>query len=192
MAPAADMFDQGVELQVLKKGTMFPARAKTLYELFVKYPSLDALPDATKAKLEKTIFKQPIAAVWEETVRFTLDMLKDPEKIQMAERDPKLKMSLVFRWYLSKSSNWANRGIKDRELDYQVWCGPAIGAFNQFIKGTYIDPKVAGKYPDVYEANMQVLRGTQLLRRCAQAKAEPSLRAAVAPAVFAPYRPEPL
>jgi len=32
MAPAADMFEMGVDLQVLKKGTMFPARAKKLYE----------------------------------------------------------------------------------------------------------------------------------------------------------------
>ena len=42
MAPAADMFEMGVDLQVLKKGTMFPARAKKLYEIFVQYPSLDA------------------------------------------------------------------------------------------------------------------------------------------------------
>ena len=37
MAPAADMFEMGVELQVLKRGTMFPMRAKKLYELYKKY-----------------------------------------------------------------------------------------------------------------------------------------------------------
>src|SRR6185295_4530539 len=31
MAPAADMFELGVDLQVLKKGTLFPMRAKQLY-----------------------------------------------------------------------------------------------------------------------------------------------------------------
>jgi len=192
MAPAADMFDQGVELQVLKKGTMFPARAKTLYDLFVKYPSLDALPEATVKKLEKTIFRAPLADIWAETARFHREALKDPEKVKLAESDPKLKMSLVFRWYLSKSSGFANRGDKGRELDYQVWCGPAIGAFNLFIKGTHLDPKVAGVYPDVWETNMQVLRGAQVLRRCAQVQAEPALRSAVASEVLAPYRPEPL
>ena len=63
MAPAADMFDAGVELQVLSKGTMMPSRAKKLYELFVAYPSLDAIPADVKAKLEQKTFKKPIAAV---------------------------------------------------------------------------------------------------------------------------------
>ena len=40
MAPAADMFDQGVELQVLKKGTMFPSRVKA-FSLFQLYDSLE-------------------------------------------------------------------------------------------------------------------------------------------------------
>ena len=192
MAPAADMFDMGVELQVLKKGTMFPGRAKQLYELFIRYPSLEALPAETVAKLEKSTFKQPIAAVWAETVKFTLERLKDPEKIARAEKDPKLKMSLVFRWYLSKSSNWANKGIPERKSDFQVWCGPAIGSFNDFIRGTHMDPKVAGKFPDVYETNLQVLRGACFLRRCEQLKADPRLMSAVDAAAYAPYRPEPL
>merc|ERR1719478_1395164 len=66
MAPAADMFDAGVELQVLSKGTMFPSRAKKLYELFKAYPSLDALPAAEKTKLESKTFKKSIDEVWEE------------------------------------------------------------------------------------------------------------------------------
>jgi len=192
MAPAADMFDQGVNLQVLKKGTMFPARAKTLYELFVKYPSLDAIPADTRKKLEASVFRQPIDDIWAETVRFHLEQLKDPEKIARAEADPKLKMSLCFRWYLGLSSMWANRGIEDRARDYQVWCGPAIGSFNAFIKGTYLDPAISKKFMGVHEANMQILRGTQLIRRCAQLEADPSARKAVDRAALAPYTPEPL
>merc|ERR1719329_2109245 len=55
MAPAADMFEMGVDLQVLKRGTMFPARAKKLYEIFVQYPSLDAIPADVSARLEKQV-----------------------------------------------------------------------------------------------------------------------------------------
>jgi len=192
MAPAADMFDQGVELQVLKKGNMFASRAKTLYELFLKYPSLEALPAKTVEKLEKTTFRQPISAVWEETVKFHIERLKDPEKVKQAEADPKLKMSLCFRWYLSKSSGWANRGEAGRNLDYQVWCGPAIGSFNEFIKGTHLDPKKAGVFPDVWEINLHVLRGAQLLRRCAQVRAEPVLREAIGEAALVGYTPQAL
>merc|ERR1719201_1525220 len=192
MAPAADMFEMGVDLQVLKKGTMFPARAKKLYELFVQYPSLDAIPADVMARLEKQVFRKPVAEVWAETVKFTLEQLKDPEKIARAEKDPKSKMSLCFRWYLSKSSGWANRGEHERALDYQVWCGPAMGAFNDFIRGTYLDPKVAGVYHDVSEANIQLLRGAAILQRNAQLRADPKLRAAVDASVLAPYHPEPL
>merc|ERR1719424_1723406 len=56
MAPAADMFESGVKLQVLKKGTMFPSRALKLYELFLAYPSLDAIPADVRQRLEKTVF----------------------------------------------------------------------------------------------------------------------------------------
>jgi len=55
MAPAADMFDEGVKLQVLKKGTMFPSRAAKLYDLFIKYPSLEAIPQEMMARLEKQV-----------------------------------------------------------------------------------------------------------------------------------------
>ena len=192
MAPAADMFEMGVDLQVLKKGTMFPARAKKLYDLFVTYPSIEAIPADLQARLEKQVFRKPMAEIWAETVKFTLEQLKDPEKIARAEKDPKLKMALVFRWYLGLSSAWANNGVSERSLDYQVWCGPAIGSFNDFIRGSYLDPKVAGAFHDVYEANLQVLRGACVVRRCQQIKSDPRLAAAVSAAALAPYRPEPL
>ena len=225
MAPAADMFDEGVQLQVLKKGTMFPGRAKNLYELFVKYPSLEALPAEVQKRLEKTVFRKPIATVWEETVDFTLNALKDPEKVARAEKDPKLKMSLVFRWYLGQSSAWANYGVDDRALDYQarrapaairttaraptpplpsprprapltarsdyqVWCGPAIGSFNDFIRGSYLDSNVSGVFHDVHEANLQLLRGACLIRRIEELQSDPRARRAVDAAALVPYRPE--
>jgi len=171
MAPAADMFDQGVELQVIKKGTLFASRAKKLFQLFQSYDSLDEIPKNEMKKIEKRIFQKSCDDVWEETRNFYITRLKDSEKVKRAEeRDPKLKMSMTFRWYLSKSSGWANRGGldrqgKNRQLDYQIWCGPAIGSFNEFIKGTYLDPVVAKQYPDVVQINKQVLFGACYLRR---------------------------
>jgi PfaD family protein len=192
MAPAADMFDQGVNLQVLKKGTMFAAKAKRLYEIFLAYGGLDEIPPELRARLEKQTFKQPIEAVWAETSAFYTNQLHDAAKIAKAETDPKLKMSLCFRWYLSKSSGWANRGEAGRALDYQVWCGPAIGAFNEFIKGSHLDPAVAGEFMDVFEANHQLLHGAALLRRTAQLRADPRMLSVVDEAVLARYRPTPL
>jgi hypothetical protein len=48
-------------------------------------------------------------------------------------------MALVFRSYLGRSSNWANAGDQTRKIDYQIWCGPAIGAFNRWVKGTFLE-----------------------------------------------------
>ena len=45
-------------------------------------------------------------------------------------------MALMFRWYLGQSSRWAREGNLSRIKDYQIWCGPAMGAFNTWAKGT--------------------------------------------------------
>ncbi|KAH9255779.1 hypothetical protein BASA81_006173 [Batrachochytrium salamandrivorans] len=180
MAPAADMFDQGVQLQVLKKGTMFASRAKKLYELFIRYDSLDAIPKEERDKLEAQVFRMKLDVIWHETAKYYVDILKDEAKIQQAERDPKLKMSLVFRWYLGLSSTWANAGVAERAMDYQVWCGPAIGSFNDFIRGSYLDPVVAGgKFPCVAQINMQLFRGACYLKRVGDIRNSPELNSLV-------------
>lgn len=138
MAPAADMFEMGVELQVLRRGTLFPMRAKMLWDLYRAHPSLDAIGAADKTKLERTIFAASIEEVWAQTERFWAE--RDPKQNERAAADPKHRMALCFRWYLGQASRWANRGEPSRRADYQVWCGPAIGAFNAWTKGTFIEP----------------------------------------------------
>ena len=137
MAPAADMFEMGVKVQVLKRGTMFAMRAAKLYEVFRTRDSLDAIPDAERATLEKTIFRMSIAEVWEITRQFWAK--RDPGQLDRAAREPKFKMALVFRWYLGLASRWANSGDPTRKIDYQVWCGPAMGAFNEWTRGSFLE-----------------------------------------------------
>lgn len=137
MAPAADMFEMGVNLQVLKRGTMFPMRAQKLYELYRAHESLDSLPAAERNQLETKIFRAPLGEIWSQTRAFFLE--RDPAQLERADRDPKHQMALVFRWYLGKSSGWANSGDPDRKIDFQVWCGPAMGAFNEWVKGSFLE-----------------------------------------------------
>lgn len=137
MAPAADMFEMGVKLQVLKRGTMFPMRAAKLFETYRKYNSLDEIPPAERASLEKTVFRQPIDDIWRQTREFF--MQREPTQAEKADRDLKHRMALVFRWYLGLSSRWANTGEASRQLDYQIWCGPAMGAFNEWTKGSPLE-----------------------------------------------------
>ena len=137
MAPAADMFEMGVKVQVLKRGTMFPMRAAKLYELYRAHPSLEALPETDRAVLEKQFFRTTLEAAWQSTREYFSK--RDPREVERAERDPKHKMALVFRSYLGLSSRWANAGDPTRVLDYQVWCGPAMGAFNEWARGTPLE-----------------------------------------------------
>jgi trans-AT polyketide synthase/acyltransferase/oxidoreductase domain-containing protein len=137
MAPAADMFEMGVKVQVLKRGTMFAMRAAKLYELYRTHSSLDEVPTAERAALEKNLFRAPLEEIWSQTRVFFQQ--RDPTQIERAERDPKHKMALVFRWYLGQSSRWANSGEPTRKVDYQIWCGPAMGAFNEWAKGSFLE-----------------------------------------------------
>ncbi|MSU19767.1 MAG: PfaD family polyunsaturated fatty acid/polyketide biosynthesis protein [Pedosphaera sp.] len=137
MAPAADMFEMGVKVQVLKRGTMFPMRASRLYELYRTYPSLDSLPEPDRAFVEKQLLRVPLEEAWRGTREFFLK--REPRQVERAERDPKHKMALVFRSYLGLSSRWANSGEPSRTMDYQIWCGPAMGAFNEWTRGTFLE-----------------------------------------------------
>ncbi len=136
MAPAADMFEMGVKLQVLKRATLFPMRAQKLYELYRSYNSVEEIPLAEREKLEKQVFRKTIAEVWEGTAAYLSQ--KNPEKLAKAVNNPKLKMALIFRWYLGLSSRWSSSGEKGREVDYQIWCGPAMGSFNDWVRGSYL------------------------------------------------------
>jgi PfaD family protein len=160
MAPAADMFEMGVKLQVLKRGTMFPMRAQKLYELYQQYDSVDDIPADERAKLEKQVFKISIDDIWASCVAFFGE--RDPAQLERAENNPKRKMALIFRWYLGLSSRWSNVGEKGRELDYQIWCGPAMGAFNDWVRGTYLEQYQSRRAVDVAQ---HILTGAAYLYR---------------------------
>jgi len=153
MAPASDMFEMGVELQVLKRGTLFGPRAKKLYEYYKSYKSIDEIPAAEREKLEKQVFKKPLEAIRQMCIDFFQE--RDPAQIERAQNNPHRKMALIFRWYLGLSSNWANAGTPDRVPDMQIWCGPAMGAFNDWVKGTYLEQYENRKAADIAEHIMQ-------------------------------------
>jgi trans-AT polyketide synthase, acyltransferase and oxidoreductase domains len=136
MAPSADMFEMGVKVQVLKRGTMFYIRATKLYEVYSKYESIEAIPADEREKLEKQIFQREMNDIWQDTVKFFKE--RDPAQIEQAEKNPKKKMALIFRWYLGLSSRWSNAGEPGREMDYQIWCGPSMGSFNDWSRKTYL------------------------------------------------------
>lgn len=160
MAPAADMFEMGVKVQVLKRGSMFAMRGAKLYELYRAYPSIEAIPEAERVQLEKTVFRFSLQEIWQQTRDYFAK--RDPQQVEKAAADPKHKMALVFRWYLGQASRWANAGVPDRKIDYQVWCGPAMGAFNEWAKGTCLEPAAERR---VVTVGLNILYGAALILR---------------------------
>jgi PfaD family protein len=163
LTACADMFEQGVKVQVLKKGTMMPQRGNYLYKLYASYPGLDSLPPSDIAKLEKDIFRMPIAEVWEQTESFFSKV--EPSQVERAYTEPKHKMALVFRWYIGKSSQWPIQQVQDRQIDYQIWAGPAIGAFNQWVKGTFLE-NVENR--TIGTVSLNLLEGAAIITRAHQ------------------------
>lgn len=160
MAPAVDMFEMGVKLQVLKRGTMFAMRGNKLYDIYKKYSSIEEIPETERNNLEKTIFKMSLDEVWQNTETFFNE--RDPSQVEKAYKDNKHKMALIFRWYLGLSSRWANAGVEDRQVDYQVWCGPAMGAFNEWTRDTFLSDM---KNRDAVTVAMNILFGAAVLYR---------------------------
>jgi trans-AT polyketide synthase/acyltransferase/oxidoreductase domain-containing protein len=163
MAPSPDMFEMGVKVQVLKRGTMFAPRASLLRELYRTYGGLDDIPADTIARIEREIFQRPLKDVWEETREFFA--ARDPREVERANRDAKHKMALVFRWYIGLASHWAIQGVPARKMDYQIWCGPAMGAFNRWVRGSFL-ADLANR--SVVQIALNLLEGAAIVTRAQQ------------------------
>jgi PfaD family protein len=174
MAPAPDMFEAGIKVQVLKRGTLYASRAAKLYELYRRHDAIEDIPTDVVQQLERDVFQMPLDEVWEQTRSFFEEHAR-PE-IDRARRDPKHKMALVFRWYLGLSSRWAIEGDPRRRLDYQIWCGPAMGAFNAWTADSPLaDPgkrTVAQIARNLLEGAAHITRAQQL--RCSGVSVPPA------------------
>lgn len=149
-APAADMFELGAKVQVLKKGVFFPARANKLYDLYRHYNSIDEIDEKTRQLLQTRYFRRSFDEIYEDCKRFY-----PAHEIDRAESNPRHKMALIFKWYFGYSTRLAMSGDPDHKVDYQVNCGPALGAFNQWVKGTKMEDWRNRHVDEIGEAMME-------------------------------------
>ena len=183
MAPASDMFEMGVTVQVLKRGTMFAQRGQRLADFYRRYDSFEAAPAEEVRSLETAVLGRSVDEIWAETEAFFDN--SDPRQAERGRVDPKHRMALVFRWYLFMGSQWARDGVADRRADYQIWCGPAMGGFNDWVRGSFLEPVTART---VRQIALNLLEGAATVTRAGQLRA-----AGVAMTAGAfDYRPRPL
>ncbi|WP_069883777.1 ACP S-malonyltransferase [Streptomyces luteocolor] len=122
LAPAAEMFELGVRAQVVKRGVFLPARAGKLHELWRRHDRLDDIDGPTRRQIEEKFLRGPL-----------------PEAPAATGGDPKRHMADAFRTYLDRGFELALRGEEGRTVDYLIYCGPAMGAFNSWVRGTVLE-----------------------------------------------------
>lgn len=141
MAPAGDMFEIGAKVQVLKKGVLFPIKANKLYDIYKRFNSINEFDKETIEFLEKKVFYKSISDIEKETAEY----FKQKGFVGFNElkfTKPKMYMSKILQWYYGYANRITLQGQDLNKIDFQVFCGPAMGACNQWLKGTnYFDWK---------------------------------------------------
>ncbi|HEY8360397.1 MAG TPA: PfaD family polyunsaturated fatty acid/polyketide biosynthesis protein [Ramlibacter sp.] len=152
-APAGDLFEMGSKIQVMKKGVFFPTRAGRLYDLWRQHGSLDEIDAGARREIQDKYLQRSFDEVWRETRDHYAREF--PEEIERAERNAKVRMALVFRWYFVHTMRLALAGGADQRVDWQVHTGPALGAFNEWVRGTPLEDWRARRADDVARHLMQ-------------------------------------
>lgn len=158
-APAGDLFELGAKVQVLKRGVFFPARANKLYALYQQYGSLAEIPEGMRRQLEERYFKRSFEQIWGDIRRYLASGGRQQE-LQAAEANPKEKMKRIFKWYFAHTTQLALAGDEANRVDFQVHTGPALGAFNQWVKGTELE---SWRARHVDEIARRLMGGTALV-----------------------------
>jgi trans-AT polyketide synthase/acyltransferase/oxidoreductase domain-containing protein len=170
-APAGDMFEMGARIQVVKRGLFFPSRANKLYELYQRHACLEDIDARTLQQIQEKYFKRSFAQVWEETRAYYAEA--NPQRLEEIERNPTQKLALIFKWYFVHTSRLAIGGSEEQKVDYQIHCGPAMGAFNQWVRGTQLQ---SWRRRHVAEIGVQLLTGAAALLNKRFAAMQPATR----------------
>jgi trans-AT polyketide synthase/acyltransferase/oxidoreductase domain-containing protein len=172
-APAGDMFEIGAIVQVVRKGVLFAAKGNRLYALYQQFESWSDIDEPTRRRIEEKFFRRSFDEVWAETRGYYEGV--DPAVVHHAERSPKKKMALVFRWYFIHTARLSMRGEPGQKTDYQIHCGPALGAFNRWVRGT---ARESWRSRHVDDIALLVMEGTaKLLLQRLEALTRPQVKA---------------
>lgn len=175
MAPAADMFEQGVEVQVLKRGTLFAMRGKKLFQIYRSGAAFETLDPKEQAWMED-VLGEPFETAWQATRDYIRRV--NPKEAERADADGNKRLALVARRYLFSGAQLAREGDPGRLADYQIWCGPAQGAFNEWVAGTFLED-ISNR--TVRQIAWNLMEGAARITRAAQLRA---IGVAVPPSAF--------
>ena len=134
-APDSDLFELGGRVWVLRRGVLFAARGDKLYETYLRLPHLPAPEEAPW--LAARYLRKSVTEVWAELAAGYAGWSGAQQ--EQAAADDRLRMALVFRWYLTDALRRACLGEADDRLNFQIRSSPALGAFNLAVRGTRLE-----------------------------------------------------
>jgi trans-AT polyketide synthase/acyltransferase/oxidoreductase domain-containing protein len=119
---------------VLKKGVFFPARANKLYEVYKFYDCIEDIDTKISQQIQRYYFGRSFNEVYQEIKEhYSRKNIKELDNI---ESSPKHKMAVIFKEYFRLSTKAALIGDATNKVNFQIMCGPSLGAFNQWAKKT--------------------------------------------------------
>lgn len=122
-APAGELFELGGRTRVVsRRGVLFPARAAALYRAYRRHGGLGDLDRRTRRWCETECLGRPLEEV--------------AAQVAAGEPDGRRRMALVFGHYFDLATRAALQGDLRQRANWQIPCGPAMGAFNRSVAGT--------------------------------------------------------
>jgi trans-AT polyketide synthase/acyltransferase/oxidoreductase domain-containing protein len=149
-APSENMFELNRFVQVLKKGVFFPSRANMLKSVYDTVNSIDDISGEIKLYIEDKLLQCGFDNYFAK-IKLTENQIK------LANSNSKYKMAIIFKQYLHEASDKALFS-KDRDkdvVDFQVYCGTAIGTANERLKDSKINDWKMRNTANIAEVLMQ-------------------------------------
>lgn len=129
-AISGELFESGAKSQIINKGSYFSARAQKLYDIYRLHDGLNDVDKKTKKHIEQHFFQRDCDSIIDEIMTHA-----DSKEKAAINNNEKLKMLKVFQWYFNHSRTLAIEGHQKQQKNYQIYCGPSMGAFNQWLEG---------------------------------------------------------
>lgn len=133
-APFHDLFEMGERAQVLKRGVFFPHRANKLYQYYAQYDSPADIDPKVLEEIEGRYFRQSLGEIFSGN----RGDVKDANAIGTKQQG-KADLAFLFKSYLKKSLESALTGSPQEKVNFQIFSSPAMGAFNEYVKGSSLE-----------------------------------------------------
>ncbi|MFI9567444.1 acyltransferase domain-containing protein [Streptomyces rishiriensis] len=152
-APTERHATLGVPARVVRRGTLFPARAGLLHRLLRAHRYFADVPEHRRRHIEEHLLGGPATAL-----------------PAAGSADGRLRTADVFRWYARETARRTPGGDPVRPLDHQLPCDPDLTHFNRVTSGTALAAWTA-RTPDAVAGHL-LTNAAELLTARAPNRAE--------------------